>query len=102
MNRTPRNNLGHESDRRWVIVSEDGRYTTIGRATDPTEEELRNAEDSMRRQGVAGWLAVMSGSAYGAELPSLMNVRPLASPVKSWADASAACLEAISKMREQS
>ena len=100
MNGTPSHDLDRQSDRRWVIVSEDGRYTTIGRSTDPTENELLEAEDAMRRQGIAGWLAVMSGSAYGAEVPSLMNVRPLASPTKSWADASAACLEAIKKMRE--
>lgn len=76
------------SDRRWVIVSEDGRYTTIGRASDPTDAQLREAEDALRRQGLAGWLAVMSGSAYGRKVPSLMVVRPLASPTKSWHEAS--------------
>ena len=99
MSPTPRHRPDRQSDRRWVIVSEDGRYTTIGRSSDPTETEIQEAEDAMRRQGMAGWLAIMSGSAYGAEVPSLMNVRPLASPTKSWTDASAACLEAIRKAR---
>ncbi len=83
------------SDRRWVIVAEDGRYSTIGRASDPTDAEIGEAEDALRRQGLSGWLAVMSGSAYGSKVPSLMAVRPLASPTKHWEDASAACLAAI-------
>jgi hypothetical protein len=87
------------SDRRWVIVSEDGRYTTIGRASDPTDGQIRDAEDALRRQGLAGWLAVMSGSAYGTVVPSLMVVRPLASPTKSWDEVSAACLALIEERR---
>ena len=88
------------SDRRWVIVSEDGRYTTIGRASDPTEAQIREAEEALRRQGLAGWLAVMSGSAHGTNVPSLMAVRPLASPTKPWDDVSAACLAAIEECRK--
>ena len=88
------------SDRRWVIVSEDGRYATIGRASDPTDAQIREAEDALRRQGLAGWLAVMSGSAYGTKLPSLMAVRPLASPTKPWDEVSAACLAAIEERRK--
>jgi hypothetical protein len=87
------------SDRRWVIVSEDGRYTTIGRASDPTDAQIRDAEDALRRQGLAGWLAVMSGSAYGTKVPSLMAVRPLASPIKPWDEVSAACQVLIEKRR---
>lgn len=88
------------SDRRWVIVSEDGRYVTIGRAIDPTETELQQAEAALRRQGHAGWLAVMSGSVYGESVPSLLAVRPLASPTKPWHEVSAACLAIIQKHRK--
>jgi hypothetical protein len=87
------------SDRRWVIVTEDGRYTTIGRASDPTDGQIRAAEDALCRQGLAGWVAVMSGSAYGTKAPSLMVVCPLASPTKSWGEVSAACLALIKKRR---
>jgi hypothetical protein len=83
------------SDRRWVIVAEDGRYSTVGRASDPTDAEIRQAEDALRAQGLAGWLVVMSGSAYGTEVPSLVAVRPLASPTKPWDEVSAVCLAAI-------
>jgi hypothetical protein len=87
------------SDRRWVIVVEDGRYSTLGRATDPTATEIREAEDGLRAQGLAGWLAVMSGSPYGPRLPTLMEVQPLASPRSTWAAASSACLAAIAAQR---
>jgi hypothetical protein len=87
------------SDRRWVIVSEDGRYVTIGRAVDPTEDELQLAEAALRRQGLAGWLAVMSGSAYGESVPSLLAVRALASPTKPWHEVSSAWLTLIEKNR---
>lgn len=87
------------SDRRWVILAEDGRYSTIGRASDPTDAEVEEAEDALRRQGLSGWLAVMSGSAYGSKMPSLMAVRSLASPTRHWEDASAACLAAIAARR---
>ncbi|MFZ0509017.1 MAG: hypothetical protein WBE85_04625 [Methylocella sp.] len=87
------------SDRRWVVVSEDGRYTTIGRASNPTDGQIRDAEDALRRQGLAGWLAIMSWSAYGTKVPSLIEVRPLASPAKSWDEVSAACLAAIEELR---
>ena len=87
------------SDRRWVIVAEDGRYVILGRATDPSEVEICQAEDSLRAQGLAGWLVIMSGSAYGPTLPSLIEVRPLASPAKPWTEAAAACLAAIAARR---
>jgi len=89
------------SDRRWVIVSEDGRYSTFGRASDPTEDEIHRAEEALRAQGLAGWLGVMSGSAHGRAVPSLVAVRPLASPTKSWEEVSAACMAAIVARRKE-
>ena len=88
------------SDRRWVIVSEDGRYSTLGRATDPTDLQIKAAEEALHAQGLAGWLAVMSGSPYGKRAPTLMEVRPLASPTRPWQDAAAACLTAIAARRK--
>lgn len=68
------------SDRRWVVLGTDGRYVTLGRATDPTESEIRRAEEALRAQGSSGWLAIMSGSPYAQRTPDLMLVRPLAEP----------------------
>jgi hypothetical protein len=82
-------------ERRWVIVSPDGRYVTLGRASDPSEEEILAAEEALRAQGAAGWLAVMEGNPYVGAVPRLMEVRPLAQPTTAFADAAAACLAAI-------
>jgi hypothetical protein len=87
------------SDRRWVVVSEDGRFSTLGRASDPTDLQIEAAAEALREQGLAGWLAVMSGSPYGKRVPTLMEVRPLASPTRPWPDAAAACLAAIAARR---
>ncbi len=32
------------SDRRWVVLMEDGRYFTFGRARDPNPDEVARAE----------------------------------------------------------
>ena len=75
------------SDRRWVVLGTDGRYVTLGRATDPTESEIRRAEEALRAQGASGWLAIMSGSPYGKRTPDLMVVRPLAEPQATFDEA---------------
>ncbi|MFC7552328.1 hypothetical protein ACFQU7_08815 [Pseudoroseomonas wenyumeiae] len=67
-------------ERRWVILGEDGRHVTLGRASDPSEDEIRRAEEQLRAQGLAGWLAVMQGNPYTGTMPRLMMVRPLAEP----------------------
>jgi hypothetical protein len=38
----------------------------------------------LRDQGLAGWLAVMSGNPYSARTPTLLMVRPLAAPKGSF------------------
>lgn len=42
------------SGRRWIILVEDGRYSTLGRASDPSEQEIRRAEEALREQGLSG------------------------------------------------
>lgn len=87
------------SDRRWVVIGEDGRYVTLGRAADPTESELRDVERQLSAQGMGGWLAVMSSSPYGPTAPALMMVRPLASPSRPWGVAEQACRALITAQR---
>jgi hypothetical protein len=43
------------SDRRWAVLAESGEWVTITRARDPSEEDIRRAEDNLRRLGAAGW-----------------------------------------------
>jgi hypothetical protein len=76
-----------DGERRWIILGEDGRHVTLARHADPSAEELAQAEASLAAQGLAGWLAVMEGSYYLERKPSLMMVRPLCNPQRSFADA---------------
>ena len=86
-------------ERRWIVLSTDGRYVTLGRASDPSEEEVQGAENALRAQGLAGWLAIMEGNPYVCAEPRLMEVRTLAEPSTSFAAASLACLQAIADRR---
>lgn len=74
-------------ERRWIILAEDGRHVSIGRHSDPSAEELVQAEAALAAQGLAGWLAIMEGGYYQRRKPSLMMVRPLCNPQRPFADA---------------
>jgi hypothetical protein len=79
------------SDRKWVILCEDGQKATLGRARDPSDDEVAQAEASMVREGLAGWLAIQSHSVQrGGPPPTYIEVRPLGSPTVSFDDAVAA------------
>jgi hypothetical protein len=86
-------------ERRWIVLGTDGRYVTLGYASDPSNEEVCNAESALRSQGLAGWLAVMEGNPHAGRVPRLLEVRPLADPAVSFDDASAACIRAIESSR---
>lgn len=86
-------------ERRWIVLGTDWRYVTLGRASDPSEEEVRGAEEALRAQGLAGRLAVMEGNPHVGRVPRLMEVRPLSDPGVSFDDASAACIKIIASSR---
>lgn len=87
------------SDRRWIVLTEDGRYSTLGRARDPDEDDISRAEEGLRRQSVAGWLAVMSGTEYTDIMPTFLEVRPLGQPRSRFDDAVRACQAGIMARR---
>lgn len=72
---------------RWIILGTDGRHVTLGRHSDPSPEELAQAEAGLAAQGLAGWLAVMKGGYYTRRKPALMMVRPLCDPQRPFAEA---------------
>ena len=88
-------------ERRWIVLSTDGRYVALGRASDPSEEEVRCAEEGLRAQGLAGWLAVMEGNPHVGAVPLLMEVSPLAGPTVPFAEAAATFASAITARREE-
>jgi hypothetical protein len=65
------------SERRWALITEDGRHAWLGRHSDPSEEELSQVAESLSQQGIAGWLAVTEGVYYGFGKLDVMLVRSL-------------------------
>ncbi|MBR0666118.1 hypothetical protein GXW71_17290 [Roseomonas hellenica] len=86
-------------ERRWVIVAPDGRYVSLGRHGDPSEQEITEAEKALRVQGLSGWLAVMEGNPWVGKMPKFLEVRPLAEPTTAFSDAVAACIAKILEKR---
>lgn len=74
---------------RWIVLGTDGRHVTIGRHTDPSPEEVEQAERGLAAQGLSGWLAVMKGGYYVRRKPALMMVRPLANPARPFEEVAA-------------
>jgi hypothetical protein len=72
-------------DRCWIVLAEDGGHVTLGRASDPDTAELANLAETMRAQGLRGWLAVMEGDYHArCSSPSLMLVRALTQVTVQW------------------
>jgi hypothetical protein len=77
-------------ERRWIILADDGRHVSVGRHTDPSDEETTRATEGLQATGAGGWLVMMEGVYYGCGAVSLMMVRELAPPRRNWDDAVAA------------
>jgi len=74
-------------EHRWIVLADDGRHVTLGRHTDPSQEEVSAAETALRASRQAGWLAVMRGRYYSREAVELLMVRPLGDPAGAWSAA---------------
>jgi hypothetical protein len=82
-----------DGERRWIVLSEDGRFAIVGcPSSEMTQHEIGEIESLMRTSGLAGWLAIMEGKPYGPA-PRLLWVRSLADPRSEWDDAVAQFLE---------
>ena len=85
---------GNARERRWLVLTQDGRHATLGRHSDPTPSELDAASDALRRDGVGGWLAVLDGAYYDPMAAgTLLMVRILAEPALDWPAAAEAFAE---------
>ncbi len=80
-------NQADAREKRWIILTEDGRHGTIGRHTDPTEAEILKHGEALARQGIGGWLAISEGSYYANVAVSLLQVRVLGTPSTTWEQA---------------
>lgn len=86
-------NAAMSTDTRTIILGDDGRYVTLGRHSQPSEEEIASAAQALAAQGIGGWLATMSGTVYQRRCPKLEMQRELAAPRHGW-DAAVAAFKA--------
>lgn len=78
-------------ERRWIVLGDDGRHVTLGRHSDPSEEEIEKVGHALKAIGQGGWLAVTEGVYYSRRATlGILMVREIASPRASWDDAAAA------------
>ena len=65
------------SERRWIILAQDGRHVTLGRAAPPSADEVEAAAAALATQGLAGWLATLDGDYWGRGRVTLAPVQTL-------------------------
>lgn len=71
-------------EKRWLVIAGDGRHVTLGRHSDPTAEELAEVEETLTRQGVSAWLAILEGVYYGQNPVHVLQVRHLTGSGDGW------------------
>ena len=71
-------------EKRWIVLSDDGRHVTLGRHSDPSDDEINRAGEALRATGIGGWLALLEGIYYGRGEVALMMVREVAPPRAQW------------------
>lgn len=72
------------AEKRWIILTPDGGHVSIGRHTDPSEDEIRAVAQKLREAGTGGWLAVMEGAYYSRNRVTLLMVREIVPSGKIW------------------
>jgi len=65
------------SERRWIILAQDGRHLTLGRAAPPSAEEVAAASKALAAQGLGGWLATLDGDCWSRRRVALAPVQTL-------------------------
>ena len=67
--------MSSRAQRRWIVLGQDGRHVTLGRAAPPSAEEVGAASRAMAAQGLAGWLATLDGDYWGRGRVTLAPVQ---------------------------
>jgi hypothetical protein len=90
---------GFTAERRWIVLAPDGRYVTIGRHSDPSDQDISQIETDLSNRGLSGWLAIMDGNPWDGRLPTLMMVKPIAQPSTAFTEAAERFIAGIAKSR---
>jgi hypothetical protein len=87
-------------ERRWIVLAQDGRHVTLGRATPPSAAEIAAASDALHRQCLAGWIATQDGDYWGRRRVTLTPVQTIgAAATLDWPAAVAAFEQARQRAR---
>ena len=70
-------NQPNVTKRRWIILAQDGRHMTMGRAAPPSGAEIAAAAAAVTAQGLAGWLATLDGNYWSRRRVALAPVQML-------------------------
>lgn len=83
--------MSARAQRRWIVLGQDGRHVTLGRAAPPSEEEVAAASKAMEAQCLAGWIATLDGDYWGRGRVTLAPVQAIgAAAALDWSAAVAA------------
>lgn len=87
--------MSARTERRWIILAQDGRHVTMGRAAPPSATEVEAAAAALAAQGLAGWLATLDGNYWSRRRVALAPVQTLGDGAAlDWSAAVAAFLDA--------
>jgi hypothetical protein len=87
-------------ERRWIVLGQNGRHVTLGRAAPPSAEEITAARDALHRKGLAGWIATQDGDHWGRGRVTLAPVQVIgAAAMLDWPTAVAAFEQARQRAR---
>jgi hypothetical protein len=82
--------MTRHAETRYLIIAEDGRHVTLGRAYAPTPEEIKKCSEGLAKQGLAGWYTIMRGDYWGRREPALEAVQEVGMPIAcNWQTATA-------------
>jgi hypothetical protein len=60
--------------RTWIVLGQDGRSITLGRAA-PSDDEIVAASVALAAQGLGGWIATLDGSYWSRSRVTLAAVQ---------------------------
>ncbi|MBW4095964.1 MAG: hypothetical protein HIU81_11650 [Acidobacteria bacterium] len=71
-------------EKRWLVLAEDGRHITLGRHSNPSDEEVLDVSQQLNGMGLAGWLAISEGGYYSTNAVTLLMVRQITDKLGDW------------------
>ena len=81
---------------RWIVLASDGRHSTLGRDTAPSDAELAAAAAGLAQLGLTGWLVRLEGNYWSRRTPVVLTmVQPLAHAADADWPAAVAAFEAM-------